>query len=131
MRTVDSLCREHFADQQTVALWIDVEGMALDVLTGARQMLDAGRCVALKVEVETDSLWLDQHLAERGYRPVLCDFEYDYQFNAVYVRKELVDAVEGLAQQRLFVLSANRVSFPERLFKSRNYFWQTKKRAKR
>lgn len=134
-RTIDGLYREHFSEQQSMALWIDVEGMAMEVLKGARQLLETGRCVALKVEVETRRHWIDQHLASDidaylgayGYRPVLCDFEYDHQFNVIYVKGSATDAIERLIGERLFALSRSRVSVVERFFKSRKYFWRNKR----
>lgn len=134
-RTIDSLCREYFPAEQSVALWIDVEGLSLDVLTGAHETLDSGRCVALKIEIETAPLWVDQHLAgevddylrARHYVPLLCDFEYDHQFNVVYVRKDRVDELEYLAHQRLFALSQRRTTLLQKMFKSRNYIWRRRK----
>lgn len=135
MRTIDSLCREYFPGQQSVALWIDVEGLSLDVLTGACDLLDSGRCLALKIEIETARLWrnqrlaseVDDYLGQHGYVPLLCDFEYDYQFNVIYVRKNRVDELDYLTHQQLFALSKRRTTYLQKIFKSRNYVWRRRK----
>jgi len=81
----------------TVALWIDVEGAAGDVLLGATQSL-TNAIVALFVEVETQSAWSGQWLAEdvqshleaKGFVSLARDFETTWQYNEMFIRRELV-----------------------------------------
>jgi FkbM family methyltransferase len=76
--------------------WVDVEGAAEAVLTGADDLWD--NCAALMVEVEQHSYWKGQwlcwevtdHLMQRGFVPVVRDFEYEYQYNIIFIRKTLL-----------------------------------------
>lgn len=75
-----------------LALWIDVEGMAHEVLEGADRTL-AGLARIVFVEVETKPLWEGQRLfaevraslAEHGLHPVARDAQFkNTQFNVVF-----------------------------------------------
>jgi FkbM family methyltransferase len=74
-----------------VALWVDVEGAAGAVLTGAAQTLQ--RCDLLLIEVETHPFWQGQwlhldvcrHLLAAGLVPVARDFEFPHQFNLLFL----------------------------------------------
>lgn len=78
----------------TVALWVDVEGAAKQVLGGAAATLARTRIVM--IEVETRPYWQGQwlhtdicgHLMGLGLVPVARDFEYRYQFNLLFLRPE-------------------------------------------
>lgn len=102
--TIDELVGR-FAPEASLALWIDVEGHALDVLRGARQVLTSGRCRVILVEVEQHQYWHEQPLFEdvdellrtHGFTRLARDAEYPKQFNVVYVPN--TDSV--FAQQRL------------------------------
>lgn len=90
----DSLIQSFRANN--AALWIDVEGAASIVLSGLQKSLEAKRISSIYIEVETIAYWqeqqLEQHVLETlinyDYIPILCDGEYTYQQNIIFVRKE-------------------------------------------
>jgi FkbM family methyltransferase len=102
MRTLDELCTRFLPTKASVAFWIDVEGMTLDVLSGARSLLGGGLCRVMKLEVETKPFWehqalasdVDDYLRGLGYEAVLRDIEYDRQYNVIYVSQSFLDAVD-------------------------------------
>jgi FkbM family methyltransferase len=79
------------------SLWIDVEGAAGKVLQGATEVF--GRTQSLMIEVEEVQFWTDQWLSravdgflERyGFVPIARDFEYEYQYNVLYVKPPVLD----------------------------------------
>lgn len=97
--TLDSLLSEALNEdgERSVALWIDVEGAAYQVLTGALRTLD--RTSTIFIETEGYRFWQDQKmsnqvalfLVQRGFVPVAKDREYgDKQFNTIFVHSSLV-----------------------------------------
>jgi len=72
-----------------VAMWVDVEGSAAEVLGGATSVL--GRCDVLKIEVEEELFWDGQwrsrdvlaHLIGHGLRPVARDIQGVNQYNVI------------------------------------------------
>jgi FkbM family methyltransferase len=103
--TLDDILRDAIApDGANVMLWIDVEGAALSVLRGARNVL--GRTLALVVEVEAHAFWegepslvpvLDE-LRDAGFVALIRDREFgEAQFNILFVRKNKVRFVNGTA----------------------------------
>jgi FkbM family methyltransferase len=80
-----------------MSLWIDVEGAAGKVLQGATEVF--GRTQSLLIEVEEIQFWTDQWLSrsvdafleQYGFVPVARDFEYEYQYNILYVRQQVLD----------------------------------------
>jgi FkbM family methyltransferase len=100
--TIDSVVAKHILDGDcSIALWIDVEGFARDVLEGARITLKGGQCKVIKIELEDFPFFEGQALAnevitnlhEFGFEPVRFDFEYDMQYNVIFVKTELLDAI--------------------------------------
>lgn len=90
-----------------VALWVDVEGAAKQVLGGAGATL--ARADVMMIEVETRPYWQGQwlhtdicaHLMGAGLVPVARDFEYRSQFNLLFVRPEALarpDVMRALEQ---------------------------------
>lgn len=113
--TVDSLLGKANRSS-TVALWIDVEGAAGDVLLGANQSLSSA-VVALFVEVETESAWSGQWLAEdvqeylesRGFVSLARDCETTWQYNEIFIRRELIsDDVLNRVGDYMLALLENR-----------------------
>jgi FkbM family methyltransferase len=100
VRTVrlDQLLAEQRLLDGALALWIDAEGMALEVIRGADGVLANTRM--LHVEVETtpciaagQHLFPDVHrcLEQAGFRLLATDHPLEYpQFNALFVRAELM-----------------------------------------
>jgi FkbM family methyltransferase len=105
--TIDNIVEKHIEPRCFIALWVDVEGLALDVLKGGTAVLKGKNCRVVKVEVETKRFWQGQALASEvhrflsrfRYRAVLRDIEYANQYNLIYVREELVDGMEEILMQ--------------------------------
>lgn len=87
-----------------LALWVDVEGFAYEVLQGARNTFADPACQVLKVEMEDVLRWQNQRtMAELapeieafGFVPVFADIEFVGQFNVIYVKSQLLTDVEDL-----------------------------------
>jgi FkbM family methyltransferase len=83
-------------------LWIDVEGASDKVLLGATEMLK--KVQSIFIEVEEFEFWKDQWLAkdvisfleDQGFEYIARDNEYEKQYNCIFVKKELMEQVEGL-----------------------------------
>ena len=129
--TLDNIAGRYFSEPGRMALWVDVEGLAGEVLGSGSSLLSSPQCIALKVEVESNPFWggqelgsqLVQSLSELGFTPVLRDIEYDSQFNIVFLRTSLVEALDEfilgawsrLGGTRLAVIEDVRLSFKHML----------------
>lgn len=90
-----------------IALWVDVEGAVDQVLAGADATLAATQ--VLVCELETTALWEGQpladeiraRLAQAGLQLVARDAQKTFQYNAVFVRPELLErpGVAGLVEE--------------------------------
>ena len=118
--TLDLLLKDRRASGRT-ALWIDVEGYARQVLAGAAATLAAADTAVVKIELEDREIWQGQAPGARigalieaqGFVPVLCDIQYVGQYNALFLRQDLVQpcaAAIDRARRRLRRLSR---SMPE------------------
>jgi FkbM family methyltransferase len=97
MTTLDRFARDHkIGSDQTLALWIDVEGAASHVVAGGLKTLS--RASVIFIEVEGHTFWEGQqttsdvlaHLVELGFVPIARDREYyDKQFNVVLLRSDV------------------------------------------
>jgi FkbM family methyltransferase len=99
--TVDGVTLDgFFADHpfENAAVWMDVEGASKFVLGGAPETLK--RTAVLIIEVEDRPYWGDDHwlrervmshLYDNGLVPIARDFEYEYQYNIVFVRADLAN----------------------------------------
>jgi FkbM family methyltransferase len=103
--TLDLVVEEKgLVDSRRIALWVDVEGRALEVLKGAQELLDAKRVSLIYVEVETRQFWQNQHLApdvdeflaKNGFTAVIRDLQSKDQFNLIYARDELLSQCDEL-----------------------------------
>jgi len=91
MASVDAFTEQNGLADRSCAMWIDVEGLAYQVLSGARRTLKA--TVALLIELEDKAFWSGQVLApevksllwDAGFVPVARDFEYRGQYNVLFV----------------------------------------------
>lgn len=96
---LDSLCAFD-PDDSVYALWVDAEGAGGQVLRGAQKVLE--RSAAVYVEMESKPKFTGQscdrelmeYLLERGFVPVLRDFQFRHQYNAVFIKQELLAKVE-------------------------------------
>tara|TARA_A100001201_G_C4015237_1_gene178870 strand:+ start:47 stop:739 length:693 start_codon:yes stop_codon:yes gene_type:complete len=75
-----------------IAMWVDVEGHAMEVLKGSSETLK--RVELLKVELESIQLWEDQYidkevvrfLLDNNFIPIFKDTEYTTQYNTIFVK---------------------------------------------
>jgi FkbM family methyltransferase len=130
--TVDKLVLRYL-DDRSVALWIDVEGQAEEVLAGAKSTLRSQLCSVVFVEVESHAYWEGQALAPDitdrmaaiGLLPVARDCEFRRQYNIVFVRENLVADVESLTcrywNEICQVGLGARTRFWQRAFKGHGY----------
>ena len=96
--SLDSLIDKFSYKDERFALWIDVEGYAHEVLQGGLKFLNSIKkeCVFIKVEVEEDTIWDNQIsdnkiinlLKDNNYVPILRDFEYENQYNILFIKKK-------------------------------------------
>lgn len=90
--------------QMNSALWIDVEGASLSVLTGAKKYLDKGNCRLIFVEVEQLEFWesqsslgeLNHFLEKHGFVAVMRDAQTECQYNVIYVKIESICLLEDI-----------------------------------
>lgn len=76
------------------ALWIDVEGFTLQVLNGAKNTLNNTKVIFLEVEIA--KFWnnqgsvseINKYLCDNNFIPIARDFEYENQFNIVYIKED-------------------------------------------
>ena len=92
---LDDFCLENSInlddEQQNIALWIDVEGAAMQVLEGCSKCLS--RTSLIFIEVEEYEYWQDSasaddiinELISRNFIPVARDYNYHKQFNLLFV----------------------------------------------
>lgn len=112
MVTVDHFVAERSLGGRTCAMWVDVEGLALEVLTGAGETLKS--TLAVMVEVEDKPMWIGQrlsgdvqaHMFDAGFIPVARDFEYESQYNLLFLaRSALTNPHVRLALETAFAQS--------------------------
>lgn len=102
--SIDSFFKETTKD---FALWIDVEGLAYEVLLGANKILK--NTSFLKIEVEQKEIWKEQNTVEDvvnlmdtcGFVPLIRDFEYTTQYNIIFVPKTMYSYYETIVRQVL------------------------------
>ena len=105
--TLDALYRENFSVVERTGLWIDVEGLGLDVLRGGSQLLEQPNCLVIKIEVEAAQFWsgqsrsdaVNKYLESVGFVPVLRDMEYPGQYNLIYIRADHVAGLDEVLLQ--------------------------------
>lgn len=96
---LDTLCATDPEDSR-YALWIDAEGSGGQVLKGAEGIL--AKTLAVYIELESrpkfEGQTLDrdimQCLLERDFIPLLRDFQFNHQYNVVFVKKDCLPLVE-------------------------------------
>lgn len=93
---LDTFIKNKKWDSQNNTLWIDVEGASLEVLLGAENTLKNTK--AIFIEVEQATFWKDQplvgkinkFLCDKNFIPIARDFEYENQYNIVYVSEDIL-----------------------------------------
>lgn len=96
---LDTLCATD-PEESRYALWIDAEGSGGQVLEGAEGIL--AKTLAVYMELESQPKFEGQELdrdimrrlLERDFIPVLRDFQFHHQYNAVFVKKDCLPLVE-------------------------------------
>jgi len=118
--TLDAVSAE-LDPKHAVALWLDVEGLCFQVLSGGLKLLVDEKCQMVFLEVESMQIWEDQSvatdvfglMADVGFVPVMRDAEFAAQYNVIFVRESQVhhcsfrvsDFWEVLANIRINYLS--------------------------
>jgi len=93
---LDSFIKSKNLENKSNALWIDVEGSTMDVLVGAEKTLINTKIIF--IEVEEAIFWenqvlvseINKYLCNKGFIPIARDFEYENQFNIVYVKENIL-----------------------------------------
>jgi FkbM family methyltransferase len=100
--TVDTVTLDGFLNNAQFGLddfsaWIDVEGALKQALAGATRTL--ARTQSLIVEVEEKPHWsaqwlapdVESFLAQNDFYPVARDFEYEHQYNMIFVKRAVME----------------------------------------
>jgi FkbM family methyltransferase len=96
--TLDNYFVDKIHHNDSIAMWIDLEGSAYQALQGATQILS--NVYFLKIEVESYQYWKDQKLdndicnflIKQGFVPVLRDFEYQQQYNILFCKPAILES---------------------------------------
>lgn len=100
--TLDEVTKNFNLTSGPFSLWIDVEGMQKQVLLGSKNILKSENCKFIKIEVEEreffgGQLWLDTDIENFLYKfnfiPVFLDFERTYQYNIIFVKKDILELI--------------------------------------
>lgn len=121
VETLNHLQERYALNEAPCALWMDLEGLAFEVLQGGDQLLAHPNCRALKVEVETFPFFEGQKLfhdvnsllESYGFQAILADHEYREQFNVLYVKAPLVDRIMPLQQKAIADMLTQTLSVQE------------------
>lgn len=109
--TLEDYAKQNGLENKHFTAWIDVEGASAEVLKGAGELWKS--CSALFIEVEEQTYWKDQwlvwdvaeYLMQQGFVPIIRDFEYEHQYNLIFIKKDLLknpDVRGLLTQNHLF-----------------------------
>lgn len=98
--TVDNRFSTLIEPGDTIAMWIDVEGMAYQVFDGADSILSHTKIIL--VELEDRDYWENQHLStdiierlyHKGFLPIARDFEWVGQYNVIFVHNDLLGSYQ-------------------------------------
>lgn len=99
MATLDMICAAD-GDSARYALWVDAEGFSKQVLAGANSILE--RTLAIYIELESvgkfEGQALDREimasLLDRDFIPILRDFQFNHQYNVIFVKKDSLSLLE-------------------------------------
>ena len=100
---LDNIIEENLPKNSTFALWVDVEGLSDKVLFGCKNYLinKSVECQLIKIEVENQTIWQNQssdlylidYLKSLNYIPIFRDFEYEEQYNIIFIKISLYEKV--------------------------------------
>lgn len=93
---LDTFIEYNALSNSDFSAWIDVEGASKKVLGGMTRCMH--KCTVLFIEVETKPFWVGQwlfprvhdFLSEQGFQAIARDFEYESQFNLIYLKNSLL-----------------------------------------
>jgi len=88
--TIDNRFKD--SEHSRIAMWVDVEGHAMEVLKGSCETLK--RVELLKIELESIQHWKDQSvdeevarfLLDNNFIPIYRDTEYTTQYNIIFIK---------------------------------------------
>lgn len=122
--TVDTVTLDGYLNDAQFGLddfsaWIDVEGALKTVLAGAKKTL--ARTHSILIEIEEKPHWggqwtgqdVEEFLGSLGFRPVARDFEFEHQYNVIFVKE---------AVMRHFGFNQMMVKYFERIGKAKTEF---------
>ena len=92
--TIDNSFKE--SEHSRIAMWVDVEGHAMEVLKGASETLK--RVELLQIELETIQHWVDQSidkevinfLIDNDFVPIYRDTEDPTQYNVIFIKNNSI-----------------------------------------
>lgn len=120
--TVDSYFSNLIGSKASIAMWIDVEGMAYQVFSGADSILANTKIVL--VELEDRDYWENQHLStdvieylyHKGFFPIARDFEWVGQYNVIFVHNDLLGSYQFKELLAQYYSNLRKSSDNRRLF---------------
>lgn len=130
-QSLDSIIEKFNIAKEPFSLWIDVEGFQNQVLLGAKNTLSKKNCKLIKIEVESvekfkGQLFLSQDiekfLRKYDFVPISRDFEYDYQYNIIYVKNNYVSSFKDLVDASIRKSTINSINLTKilALIKNKN-----------
>lgn len=93
--TLDGFLNDAQFGMDDFSAWIDVEGALKQALSGATRTLSRTRSLIVEVEEKPhwSAQWLasdvDEFLSSLGFVPIARDFEFEHQYNIIYVKPEV------------------------------------------
>ena len=96
---LDKLINDSKIIDHLFSLWVDVEGMEKEFLTGALETLKNNNCVLIKIEYTKKINSSDQSfsrdeieyfLNDLGYEAIYRDFEYSMAYNIMFIKSDYV-----------------------------------------
>jgi FkbM family methyltransferase len=97
--TLDDFFKDKISAEDSIGIWLDLEGTAFEALTTARDVLK--QTTILKIEVEDKQYWEDQKLSTDVIEflssvdliPLFCDFEgmTVAQYNILFTHRRICD----------------------------------------
>ena len=99
MARLDALCAGDAAESR-YGLWIDAEGSSGQILAGAANVLP--KTLAIIIELESQPKFVGQSrdcdimatLLAQDFIPILRDFQFPHQYNAIFIKKDYLPFVE-------------------------------------
>ena len=104
---LNTILKTQLKECNQFVLWIDVEGLTFEVLKGSSDYFKDNKtqCLAIKMEVEDGRIWKNQrsfdeilnYLISYNYYPIFRDFEYENQYNIVFIKENLLNKMRKIS----------------------------------